>query len=266
MKTLGIILLMLGTGLTAAFAARNVDPIVERQRVTGAAAVLGQDLRRVDAALADEALPTAERHALEAEREGLVAAVAEARERVADLPEEAVPAGDRLRDWFELSGLPFVGGLLLIITGAVLARRGIRAEAARAGTDATGSRRGPVVVDLGEKLDQTRERVAALLAQMDATEPSVEALEPIADAIAAIQLEDIEPMVESRDQVIARYKMAGFAQLFGPLSGAERWLNRAWVALVDRHWEEANASLTTAIDRLDETRAALAELKSERAP
>jgi len=46
--------------------------------------------------------------------------------------------------------------------------------------------------------------------------------------------------------------MAGFAEIFGPLSSAERKVNRAWSALVDRHWPETQDSLDGAASDLTE--------------
>jgi hypothetical protein len=53
------------------------------------------------------------------------------------------------------------------------------------------------------------------------------------------------------------------AALFSPLSAAERKLNRAWAALVDRHWVEALASIAAAGADLRTTRDALMALQQQ---
>lgn len=127
-----------------------------------------------------------------------------------------------------------------------------------AGTDPTKKE----AVDFGVKLATTAAAVRKLHGIMaDVKARTVAGLEPLKAQVETIVREDIEPLVETKQQVISRFGMAGFAELFGPLSGAERYLNRAWVAMVDRHWDEAQASLETAAQGLEGTLVELARLQ-----
>lgn len=159
----------------------------------------------------------------------------------------------RLAGWFELSGVPFLGGLALIVIGAVLGRRAAKAELSGDAGSA-----GPARVDFAVAVDQLAAAIRAL-AERAATmqAPDAAARKAVQTEIEAIQLTGFGPIVEARYQLQNRIGLAGFAAVFGPLSGAERWMNRAWSALADEHWPETRASLGRSAEQIDEATAAL---------
>lgn len=262
MKNIAILLVMVGVGLAAAFGARNVDAVMERQGAAGAAKLLGGHTAELDREAKDAATAAPRKAELDAELARLGPRVEAANAAAGAIPKEAVPAKDRLAGWFSANGLPFSAGVLLIIVGGILARRADKAAASGNAPEGSGAKR-KEAVDFGHKLRATAAAVRTLQKVMkDEPARSVPRLVPLREQVEAIVRDDIEPLVETKPQVIARYGMAGFAALFGPLSGAERYLNRAWVAMVDRHWDEAEASLESAASQLEATVAALEGLQS----
>lgn len=160
---------------------------------------------------------------------------------------------DRLATWLDDSGIFFALGLLLVVVGAVLGRvasgREASEEPARDAKDAGPAR------DLGELLDALREEVAALAAEAGETAaPKSDEYESMKHRIHEVVLERVEPIADSAPRVQSKYGLAVFADVFGPFSSAERYLNRAWSALVDRHWDEAASSLERAASDLGEAR------------
>ena len=166
-------------------------------------------------------------------------------------PADKLSPTTRLGDWFSLAGLPFLGGLALIVGGGFIARQAQRETILASGADKKGGK-GPV--DFGELLLQLQQNVESLQAAANADTPSLEAL--VAE-IETIQFEQLEPLVESRGKVQARFGVAGFADIFSPLSGGERNLNRAWSALVDQHLPEARTSIEIAAQQIGEAQTAL---------
>ncbi len=173
---------------------------------------------------------------------------------------QTLQPSERLTSWLGLAGLPYAAGLVLIVLGALLSRR---AQAAASRGDAGPSRKGAAPLDFGVALREITETVAAMAAEAEAqaapTQADFDALKARLDALT---LSHIEPVVEARDRLKARYGVAGFAAVFGPLSAGERNVNRAWSALVDQHWPEATASLGTAAAYFGEARRELDELIS----
>lgn len=162
---------------------------------------------------------------------------------------------DRLSGWFGDSGIMFLLGLVLVIAGAVLGRVAARREAAAEPEAKDGD---APARDLGELLAELQEAVAELAAQTEGVEdPKPEGFDKLKDAVHELQLERFEPVVTSAPKVQAKYGMGPFAEIFGPLSAAERHVNRAWSALVDRHWPEASSSLARAAEDLEDAKAAL---------
>ena len=167
---------------------------------------------------------------------------------------ERVPPNQRVTEWIADSGLFFALGLLLVIVGAVLGRVASKREATAEPEDTeSGAAR-----DLGELLDELREEVAELAKTTAENEnPSLESFETLKDQITELQISKVEPIVESAPRVQAKYGLTVFADVFGPLSSAERNMNRAWSALVDRHWPEAASSLERSAAELKSARRAL---------
>jgi hypothetical protein len=159
--------------------------------------------------------------------------------------------GARLSAWAVSNGLFFSVGLVLIVIGGLLTRK-MNREAATSSesSDATDS---VSPVDFGALLKQLQSEATSLHAALSANEdPSPEDFEQAQQEIETLQFERVERLVDNRVGLQVRYGIAGFAQVFGPMSAGERNLNRTWSALVDQHWPEAVASLQNATLQLDE--------------
>ncbi len=173
------------------------------------------------------------------------------------LPE--APTGTaRLKRWAGENGLPTVIGLVLVVVGSLLTRKAMFAEAT---SDAPTEPGGAAPRDFGEMLRDLKSQVDTLAGDMDpATTPDVGAMTVIKDRLQVIQFDTVEPLIEARTRVQARFGIAGFAAIYGPLAGGERSLNRTWSALVDEHWPEACRSIAFGQTQLD---AAIAELEQQ---
>ena len=160
----------------------------------------------------------------------------------------------RLSGWFSRAGLGFISGFVLLIMGAWISRRASTAQ-----LDSTAS--GPAAEVFGVLLGRVRTAVGALQDGMAAcAAPTVSDLERFKAELEDIQKGDLARLCASGSRAVARHGVEGMARLFSPLSGAERKLNRAWAAMVDKHWPEAAGSVSGALAELDETAAALETL------
>lgn len=269
---LGLVLLALGIVVAAASGARNgerhvqyrqaaaaVHAAEEADAVVQAGKRLNETLKKegidVSPPTLDEALKLLETEPrLKAQVEATQAAIeklgkwemgdgppaeqlhlAERRRNAIGLPEPR----ERLAQWFSVGGVGWAVGLGLIVAGALLARRQIAEENSGTGTSAVAR------VDFGGTMQAALaevDRIAAEIAElgMDADAPAARA------ALDALVDERLTPLVEGRGQLIARHGLAGFAEYFGPFSGAERNVNRAWSALTDGHPPVARESLALA--------------------
>lgn len=272
MKNLGLILLALGVVLCGAFGARNSEGIHHHTTVTGAAAmhesaaasayaeycsageaaeVPTSDLCGTEDAVQDQAFFEIARwadHGLEGPladaRETWINALdakllaAEAAAGLGELPAPEV----RFKQWAGADGLPFGFGILLVIVGSLLARR-----AAKDSLDSPGES-GPV--DFGVVLGEAAAATEALADEMSAkVEPTADDFEQVKIAIMKIKDDQFERLIEARFAVQTRHGLEVYAQIFGPLSGAERLLNRAWAAATDGHWPETRASVEKSIEQ-----------------
>lgn len=177
-------------------------------------------------------------------------AAIEPRARAETTPKAA--PGARLSAWFDQSGTAYLLGLMLVIAGAVVGRIGVRREAeVKAGA---GAGEGIEAVDFGQLLSELRVETEALGEEMNAMAPPDSAVqERIKERIERLQEERQARLVDARGSVQLRYGIAGFAAIFGPLSGAERRLARAWSSLVDGYWSESAACVREAAALLLET-------------
>lgn len=168
----------------------------------------------------------------------------EPKAKVASMP---LPGPEtRLAGWFELSGMPFLGGLVLIIVGAVLGRRAAKAELSDDGKSGDDTR-----VDFGVAVESLAKTVRDLSARASAmADPSPAERKAIHQEIEDLQLTRFGPIVEARYQLQNRIGLGGFANVFGPFSGGERWVNRAWSTLADDHWPETTHSLERSAEQL----------------
>ena len=169
---------------------------------------------------------------------------------VADAAAPLAP-GARITAWSQNGLGLFSVGLLVMLGGALLARRGQRDGNVEAGTAAA--------LDWAEMLDRLQTATAGLAHAVSSA--AVEDLPGIRERLESVQEEVVEPLVDARGELQARHGLAGFAAVMGPLSGAERLLSRAWSALVDHHGGEAAASLTQACAALESAQAALGALE-----
>ena len=162
--------------------------------------------------------------------------------------------GERVSAWFNQSGIPFIGGLLLVLIGAVIGRKAVKAEAT---SDTRKS--GAPATDFGALLTALAADLNALSESMGPL-PEAGQAEQVKARIEALQFEAFEPIVEARGRIQARFGIASFAELFSPFSSAERRVNRAWSALVDNHWPEACDSMRIAAVQMSETEVILQRL------
>jgi len=170
---------------------------------------------------------------------------------------ELVSPEQRVSEWAGDSGPLFGLGLLLVIVGAVLGRVAAKRELS-GGDDEKRGDDAPQARDLGELLEEVRASVKALADEVTSNDaPSGEDFVRLKDRIRELQVEQIEPIVESAPRIQVKYGLAVFADIFGPLSSAERYLNRAWSALVDSHWPEATSSVERAAADLAQAQRAL---------
>lgn len=313
MKFIALILVILGTGLAAASGSRNIDALVDLQRlqVDGSNAedqveeartaycdaretaglgpgdgcggveleviqpdprdagedeaglrAVGRDKARKLKAARPDTLPlevAAKRAAWTELYETSIGTRAKGKARV-QLP----GPGERLSTWAGMSGLWFVLGLILVISGAVMARLAIRKELTEPteaegaeGTD--GSAQAGFDTILADLLEGAR-GVSSRLAGI--SQPAEEDFEEVQREVERLQLDCVEPLVAARVRIQTLHGMAAFAAIFGPLSAGERNLNRTWSALVDRHWPEATSSVEVACYGLEQ---AVSELEQVRA-
>jgi hypothetical protein len=158
-----------------------------------------------------------------------------------------------LDGWLSVGGFGFGFGLLILALGGWLARK------SAAQTVVSDDEEAPV--DFGEMLSEVCGAVAQLHDDMVSTQtPNVGDLEVFKARLEDIQKEALARLCASGPRVAARHGLAGMAAVFSPLSSGERRLNRAWAAMVDRHWPEAVSSVLGASSDLKATVTALALL------
>lgn len=279
MKALGFLLVVLGTCLAAAQGARNYDSLAVRQMASGRAQLFEakreqahgaycRALRSTDAELRDGCKPLkggpdtepASVEDVAARRiawvEATTAAVEPAHEAAALAPPDE-PA-TRLSLWLSLAGLPFFGGIVCIVLGAWIGRREVtrqlRDEPPKGYKGARPS------VDFGALLGELRVDTERLLATVAGDEsPTPDGFRQARYVIKNLQYDKVEPLIDARARLELRFGMSGYAAILGPLSRAERNLNRAWCALVDEHWDEAGRALGVAAAGLEQAEGQLAD-------
>lgn len=153
----------------------------------------------------------------------------------------------RLNEWFSTGGPGCAVGLVLIVVGALIARRTATAEAESGG--AAGSADFVAVLDrIGKEIDLLEGPLEGM--KMDGDVPEVR------EALDRIATEVIGPLVDARGALIARHGLVGFAEYFGPFSAGERYLARCWSAITDGHAPEARDSLIRAREAFAQARSA----------
>ena len=143
-----------------------------------------------------------------------------------------------------MGGLGWLLGVVLIVVGALVARRQIAEQQAGGGADTVAADFPGTVRKALEVVDE----VDGLIAGLEMEDDGPEAREKIDDLVAM----HLGPLVDARGQLIARHGLAAFAMYFGPFSGGERNLARTWSALTDGHAPEARSSLQAARQSFEE--------------
>lgn len=285
MKTLSTAMIVLGLGLAAAFGARNADNIVERQEALGEARLLSEasaraltlyckELTRQKKPLVPGCPKAAEGEGAEGASSGDLEALAAAWKKSSEMAGKAANRAaqydvvespkNRLMDWLQEAGAPFGLGLILLVVGAILARKEAKKAALGESEKTYKGARDKAAVDFGSLLEELRDDLGEASARAAKVEtPDDHDFDELRYLIKNLQYDKFEPLIESRVRVEARFGVAGFAAIFGPLSASERQLNRAWSALVDRHWPEAADSLSRSTSSIQEAHRQVARLSSE---
>ncbi|MCO4760231.1 MAG: hypothetical protein KC502_01925 [Myxococcales bacterium] len=235
-RMIGLLLLSLGTGIAAVFGAwlPGGDSADHRARMEAQAHLdmatrVDKDLKKTTDESARKQLTA------------LAGKVGPMAPKGADGKPLAAPRGaDGVSMWAGEAGLPFGLGVLLVIIGVVLARRGISAEAAANHTDSatSGTATGPL-------LEQLVTETAGLCAQYT-DKDELPDLMAVRTDVERVQQQIVSPLVEGRGQISQEYGVAAYAEVFVPFSAAERLLNRAWSASVDEYVDEIAPCLVKA--------------------
>lgn len=236
-RMIGLLLLTIGTGLAAVFGAWLPGSERDDHRARMAAEA-HLDMAKVVKRAQAKAV-TDQDHAGEARLAALAAKPAPASPLGADGKTLSPPRGTAsVSLWAEEAGLPFGAGVLLVIIGVVLARRGIREEAhaAHADTASSGGAPGPLLAKLAVE-------VAELKARHGGADP---VLETVRADVERLQKELVTPLVEGREQISQEFGVGAYADVFVPFSAAERQLNRIWSACVDGYIDEIAPCLVRA--------------------
>lgn len=146
------------------------------------------------------------------------------------------------------TGLPwFALGCVGLATGAWLARREARRAllAAGAGARATESSPEATFAAIRRVVDELRSDPAPPAERAAAQRRILDALTPVQESL-------VPAFVATRDLLIARLGMGGYARLMDRFAAAERQINRAWSAAADGYLEEARERLELAAGLLGE--------------
>ena len=136
-----------------------------------------------------------------------------------------------------------VAGLLL---GGFLTRAG---EGARSASQAAGGR-----ADSPHRtLKAMQTAIGELKTELAATPDRSLQLDAVVRQVGEVQKTHLTAFVEARAELISMLGLAGYAALMGSFAAAERKLNRAWSAAVDKAYEEAIVCLDEVASLLEET-------------
>jgi hypothetical protein len=235
-KIIGFLLLIAGVSLCAASSARLTQPVSDKFALDTRA-----KFANGAAAEATESAPDTPN----AQAATAAAVQATATAKAAPI----IQPKDRLNQWLSSFGALFGVGLALVISGAVIYRRVVRAEADTQPTGEAASTTIQIPKDFGHMLQTLAESVTHILSTHPLTDHLAAAdAQTIKLAIETIQNDLLERLTDApvRARVQLRYGVEGLAAVFSPLSSGERRVNRAWSALMDQHWPEAHASLSEA--------------------
>lgn len=294
MKLLAFGLLWVGISLAAAYGSRNGPTHVEYRLAQGELELIAEELAELEASLPDkEALPALEtpvpeptltlperpeapdevgppepqdlterkpapRPKPKAVKDPVLERieVLTARQEVLEAVTLPTPM-DRLKEWFSVGGIGWAAGVVLIVLGALLARRQEQAE--MSGEDGLGGD----AVDFHATLEEITvrmERLSELLEELPMDQDSAEARE----LIDGIFTDLVEPLVDQRGRFMARHGLGTFAEYFGAFAGGERNLARTWSAITDGHSEEARDAFQRSRDSFNQSEEAWVAAESAR--
>ncbi len=171
-----------------------------------------------------------------------------------ELPSIEVEAPvERVKTWWSLSALPFTSGLCLILLGSFWARKLQHDELNREPSEHSDHSTQALKADESLALMiKTLREMDALLAQDDPKQLTV-----VKQALEKLQIDTIDPFVESREQLKMKLGINHFVEVFGSFSQGERKINRAWAACVDQHFAETKSSIKTALSSIESALALL---------
>jgi hypothetical protein len=151
-------------------------------------------------------------------------------------PNGAVTSTDKLKAWGSAAGVPFGIGMVLVVAGAMFARRKDATDGAAAPTSLRHAE-GPIAM-----LAAMRTRLGEL--QGIDIEQSADKLRASLDALLE---EEVPQFLTCRQQLITEMGLGNFAEMIGQFAGMERNAARAWSALTDEVYSEVPSCLERAL-------------------
>lgn len=166
--------------------------------------------------------------------------------------EEPALGLDRVSLWASQAGLPFAGGMMLMIAGAIIARVANKPLSAKRGDEAEGAPSGSEIADASLLLQEIAAEIQAL-----ETSGLPKGAKPLADAIEVILEERVPAFLDHRQRLIEALGLEKFAEMIGHFATMERGAARAWSALTDEAWDEVEPSLARAKRAAEAARGAM---------
>ena len=107
-------------------------------------------------------------------------------------------------------------------------------------------------------IEQSRQELSDIVSSVGAMQDPDRMRHEITDRIDHLHETHLEAFVDSRQELVGRFGMAGFARIMDPFAAAERQINRAWSAAADEEIEESTGSLRMADELLAEVQRRMA--------
>ncbi len=143
-------------------------------------------------------------------------------------------AMDRVKAWAEVAALPFLGGWVLMIVGAVLARKG-------APKQDYGSMEGGTEVGVLDVTTEQLKKMSALLEELGDGQSA-----DVPGRLDGLLSDDVPEFLGHRPALVKELGLERFAEMIGHFAMMERGAARAWSALTDGVNYEAVPSLKKA--------------------
>ena len=181
-------------------------------------------------------------------------------------PGERKPTGrQRLSAWWNAAGLPFAGGMVLIVAGGLIARRRPMREPTGDRTERAGAEL--VTTDKGRTEDAaaaetTRspgailERIAGELDEIPVDDVAANA-DRVHERLDDVLENDVPEFLGQRQELIDALGLAAFAELMSHFAMMERNAGRAWSALIDEGYSVVPGCIASARDGLAAARKVL---------